>query len=263
MYTPAAFRGTDDEATRELIDGHPFATLIARQGDALEVTHLPLIRRETEGAIRLLGHLSRANPMLRLLEAGAEATAVFHGPHAYITPTWYAENDVPTWNYAVVHARGRARMLEGPEAILDAVMRLSSRFERDSERPWSQQLPADLASPAVVARAIGAFVIEVERVEAKFKLNQNRSLEDQRRVIEGLSARSDEASELRIGMPDLLPVVSDVRVTVGVDPGHRLERFAEGRRPSRARGISHSQTLPIGFAANRAAILHAIPNLAP
>lgn len=191
VYTLPAFQ-VNEEAAVQLMTEHPFATLVTCHENVPFVSHLPFLVERAGGKIKLVGHVARRNPHAKLLEG--PAMAVFNGPHAYITPSWYtAGRDVPTWNYAVVHAIGSSRLIDDGIAIIDILRRLTERFEGDSEHAWKFELPADLPDGAAVARAIVGFEIEVERLDAKFKLSQTRTA-DAGAVIEGLAARSDEQS---------------------------------------------------------------------
>lgn len=181
LYNPVHFRG---ENWREVIAKFPLATLIVGE----HISHLPMLLEEREGAAFLIGHLARANPQSKIL-GGAECTLIFHGPQAYISPLWYGECDVPTWNYVAVHIRGRAKVLEeaGTEA---ALRRLSDHME--GKDGWEFRIPDDLTHS--LHRAILGFEISVEKVEAKFKLSQNRTESDRKGVREGLRKKGDARS---------------------------------------------------------------------
>jgi transcriptional regulator len=129
--------------------------------------------------------VARANPHWRELEAAGEVLVIFAGPHAYVSPRWYAHHpSVPTWNYAVVHARGKARLVE-PEALPALLGRLTRQYEEGRPAPWRMQdLPADF-TPKLLAAIVG-FEIAVERLEGKFKLSQNRRPADLEGVIAAL-----------------------------------------------------------------------------
>jgi transcriptional regulator len=146
----------------------------------------------------LVGHTARANPHWHLLRGtsaslGADVKAIFQGPQSYITPQWYAENDVPTWNYATVHIRGRASLIEDPKGIKTCLEKLVSQMEAGRKSPWSFWIPGDLAGESLSASIVG-FRIEVQNIEAKFKLSQNRPEADRRGVIRGLDAAGDDMS---------------------------------------------------------------------
>jgi transcriptional regulator len=178
FYIPRHFRVDDTEALARFVAQHAFATLVSPGAEGLAVTHLPFVSERTpQGGLRLLGHVARANPHWQSLEGAPEVLAIFAGPHAYVSPTWYVHHpSVPTWNYAVVHARGRARLL--PEAELAALLeRLSDTHERGRPAPWRMSgLPADYK--AGMLNAIVGFEIAVTSLEGKFKLSQNRRPED-------------------------------------------------------------------------------------
>lgn len=201
MYLPQRFRQDDPALILRLIREHPLAIVIsAREGQAPEINHLPLIAREragSSGELTLLGHMSRANPQWRAFakEGGADVIVVFRGPQCYVTPGWYRSGrDVPTWNYAVAHLHGRARACESVDELLETLRLQTEAFEASSARPWEFEVPEDLADPAALTGAIVGFEIRVERIEGKFKLSQNRSGEDRAGVREGLLARGDESS---------------------------------------------------------------------
>lgn len=186
MYIPKSFEVTDRAAAEAFIAKHGFATLTTCAGGAPQATHLPLL---LEGEA-LVGHMARANPHWRDFDGGGEALAIFHGPHGYISPSWYTTSPaVPTWNYAVVHVYGTPRLVDGEEALTGLVDRLVERYEAEQPKPWPGDLPADFK--AGLLRAIVGFRMEITRIEAKFKLSQNRGAEDQRAVIARLRQGAD------------------------------------------------------------------------
>ena len=186
LYRPAAFASDDEAAIARLFDEHPFATLITPGSDEPQVSHLPLLRRREPGPHgRLIGHMARANPHWNHFESGA-SLAIFHGPHAYVSPSWYVQPaiQVPTWNYAVVHVRGRARIVADRAATLATLQHMVARFEGGRAAPWRLRLEG--ARLDAMVGAIVAFEIEIERIDAKFKLSQNRDEADRRRVAAAL-----------------------------------------------------------------------------
>src|SRR5512141_1416891 len=187
LYVPKHFAVTERAAVGRLLHDYPFATLVTPQPDEPLLTHLPLVHVfDCEPHGTLLGHFARANPHSRI--AGeAESIAIFHGPHAYVSPSWYADpaTSVPTWNYAVVHAHGPVQLAEDPaetRAILDHMI---MRFESLRPAPWT--LGLDPPRLDAMVGAIVGFRLRVKRIEAKFKLSQNRTPEDGRRVAAGLA----------------------------------------------------------------------------
>ena len=187
VYVPAHFTASDRAAIARLVHDHPFATLITPAAPEPHVTHLPLLHvADCEPHGTLLGHFARANPHWRHLAQG-EAIAVFHGPHAYVSPSWYAEPEaaVPTWNYAVVHAHGPVSLARDDaetRAVLDLMIH---RFESGRAAPWTIGLTG--ARLAAMVGAIVGFRLKVKRIEAKFKMSQNRSAEDRERVADALA----------------------------------------------------------------------------
>lgn len=175
MYRPDAFRLDDRETLLAHAMTHPFATVITQRGGVLTVSHLPLLVDPHRGVLR--GHLARENPQYQDLAAESEALAIFHGPHAYVSPSVYEEQpSVPTWNYVVVHVRGRGRLVD--EAVLRTILDdLVGRFDPTG---WRLDAPAEYLRSAL--DAIAGFEIPIEHLEGKWKLSQNRSRTDQRRV---------------------------------------------------------------------------------
>ena len=187
LYVPTAFAENDLARLHAFVTTYPFATLVSPDAQDPRVTHLPLLLDAARGERgSLLGHVARANPHWGGLASGAAALAIFHGPHAYVSPSWYAHHpSVPTWNYAVVHARGRARLIQDGAELERLLARLTDAFERGRAQPWRMQLPADYQ--AQMLGAIVGFEIEIAHIEGKFKLSQNRPADDRVRVADTLA----------------------------------------------------------------------------
>jgi len=186
MYRPDAFRLDDRQTLLAHANAHAFATVMTQRGGALTVSHLPLLVDYERNVLR--GHLARENPQFGDLAAGAEALAIFHGPHAYVSPSVYLEHpSVPTWNYVVVHVRGRSRLVDEPalRAILDDLV---GRFDPTG---WRLDAPEEYVRSAL--DAIAGFEISIEQLEGKWKLSQNRSLAEQKRVAAWLDAGDESA----------------------------------------------------------------------
>jgi len=183
VYIPKHFEETDVPRLHALIRAYNFATLIcARQGD-IEVSHLPLLLDARRNV--LIGHVARANPQWRTFSAEQEVLAIFHGPHHYISPRWYASHpSVPTWNYAVIHAHGRPRVIENAGSLELLVRDLAVHHEAGAAHPWVMDLPGDYQEKMLAA--IVGFEIEITRLEGKFKLSQNRPAGDRPLVIAAL-----------------------------------------------------------------------------
>ena len=183
LYTPRHFAVEGEAEARALIRAHPFATLITSTAGEPHVTHLPLLL-DDDGT--LTGHMARANPHWQAFEAG-HTLAIFHGPHAYITPNWYVDptSEVPTWNYAAVHAHGQPELIDDPAAKLAVVDGTSAVFESPAA-PWTRQVEGSRL--AALLDAIVVFRWQPTRLEAKFKMNQNKTPADRAQVIAYLRA---------------------------------------------------------------------------
>jgi transcriptional regulator len=188
VYRPSHFAVDDRSAMAEVMREYPFATLITPGSPEPQVSHLPLLHIDdgTEHGA-LVGHFARANPHWELA-SGVESMAIFHGPHAYVSPSWYAapERMVPTWNYVTVYAHGMLEPigdLAGAEGVLG---QLVARFEGTRREPWSFRMAEPQRSAMV--KAIAAFRMPLRALTGKFKLSQNRSAEDRARVMRALLA---------------------------------------------------------------------------
>lgn len=206
MYIPPTFRGPEEARLFDLIDAHSFGTLIVPHEGGVEIAHLPFVLDRTAGPHGTLRcHVARANPIWRLAGEGRSVVAVFSGPHTYISPRWYARpsRQVPTWNYAVVHAHGRALAPMSTEEVRALLDDLTAENERGADAPWT----LDSTEPGFVDGLLGGVVglsVAIERLEGKLKLSQNRSLEDQARVRKELAARGGETDrEMLRWMPPL------------------------------------------------------------
>ena len=186
MYMPSEFEEADRETLYQVIRDNNFGLMITAADGAPFVTHLPFL---LEGD-KLIAHMARANPQWRCFEQQAEVLCVFRGPHAYVSPRWYAGPLlVPTWNYVAVHVYGRPRIVDDPAAVRDQQARLVAAHEAGAEKPWTMEgLPESYLTGKL--RAIVAFEVPIERIEGKFKLNQNRTAEDRAGVVRALSRSS-------------------------------------------------------------------------
>jgi transcriptional regulator len=188
VYIPEFNRVEDREAWLAFMRANPFAILISSVDRSPFATHLPLAIKEADGQVRLHGHVARANPHWKSLEHTAESLVIFHGPHAYISPALYeVRESVPTWNYAAVHVYGRARIVDEKEAreILEGLI---AEFDSSYAVQWAS-LGEDYRSRMV--RHIVAFEMVADRIEAKFKLSQNRTRTEQANIIEALAGSGD------------------------------------------------------------------------
>lgn len=198
MYVPAAFAQEDLGALHDLIDANDFGLLVSQGPDGLIASHLPFLLDRTRGAHgTLYAHVARANPQWRNIADG-EAMAVFQGPHAYISPSWYKSHpSVPTWNYAAAHAYGRVTLIEDGAALQALVNKLVARHEASRAPAWSTDgLPQKFIDGML--RGIVGFEMTITRIDGKQKLSQNRSATDRRGVIAAL-AGSESSHDQAMG----------------------------------------------------------------
>lgn len=202
MYQPSQFRLDDGQEIRRVIARCPFATLITQAGSGgLDADHLPLIPAPAsqDGENVLWGHIARANP-LATGPSEQPALAIFHGPQAYITPSWYpAKREhgrvVPTWNYEVVHAHGRLRLIDDPSWLRQAVGHLTARFEHARESPWAiADAPPEFIDN--MCRAIVGIEFSIERLTGKRKASQHKSLAEREAVRHGLREDDGHSTEV-------------------------------------------------------------------
>jgi len=189
MYIPNANRVDDQEQVLAFMQAHSFATLVSLVNGQLFATHLPLIIVAQEEGKLLRGHMAKANPHWQELATQREVLVIFQGPHAYISPTHYAKwESVPTWNYMAVHAYGSARLIQDEAGLLTALGELIAANDPAYQQRW-ESLPDTFRSGML--NGIVAFEITITRLEGKFKLSQNRPVEDQQRVATALAAHAD------------------------------------------------------------------------
>jgi transcriptional regulator len=195
MYIPKAFEVTETRTLHEFIQAHSFATIVSNAADDLLASHVPLTLDHAGGAhASLAGHFARANPHWRALERNGQCLVIFGGPHSYISPSWYANSPaVPTWNYAAVHVYGKMRIIDDAAWMTGLLDRMIAIYEAPQARPWPGLLPVEFR--AKLTEAIVGFEIEIDRIEGKFKLGQNRPLEDQRGALRELERSGDAAAK--------------------------------------------------------------------
>lgn len=190
MYQLPAFREERLEILHALIRAHPLATLITAGTGGLIANLVPFTLADTNGKGTLRAHIAKANPQIDALKAGAETLVVFHGPEAYITPSWYASKKehgrvVPTWNYAVVQVRGIPCVIDAPAWLRGQIDALTSGQEDHRPEPWKvTDAPEEFIEGQL--RAIIGIEIPILTIDGKWKVSQNRSAADRQGVYEGL-----------------------------------------------------------------------------
>ena len=197
MYIPKLYREEDREKILEFLKQNNFSALVTYDGEKPTATHLPVEVLENEnGSLTILGHMSRANPQWRSF-GEQEVLLIFQGAHTYISPRWYDHVNVPTWNYMMVHVYGKVRMVEGNE-FYSLLSRLVEHHEANSSYRL-ESLPQDFVKKEMNGTV--GFAVDVTRIDAGYKLSQNRNDEDHANIIRELEGRGDVNSvEVANGM---------------------------------------------------------------
>jgi len=190
MYVPKLFAVEDLIQLHDFMENFNFATIVTQRDGKLTASHIPFVLdRSVEPYGMLRAHLAIKNPQLEDFRSGSEALVIFQGPHAYVSPSWYVNpENVPTWNYTVVHAYGVPKIAD-PAATVAHLKQLVGKHEKAFEQPWD--FDPNAAWIQRMLSGIAAFEIQIEKLEGKFKLNQNRTPADRSGVIEALLASED------------------------------------------------------------------------
>ena len=192
MYLPRHFEHGEGADLRRLIAAYPLATLVHQTESGADANHIPMRWREDDQRSLLVGHVARGNRLWREAD-GQPVLAIFHGPQAYVSPQWYPSKRVdgravPTWNYAVVHVRGRLRAIEDADWLYAFLDELSAAHETFQPRPWRiNEAPADYLQKQL--RAIVGIELTVEQIVGKYKLHQNHPDANWQGVVDGLGGR--------------------------------------------------------------------------
>src|SRR5580658_1762904 len=201
MYIPEHFRVHDHADAIAFMRANPFAILVSTppassiaspNNDSPFATHLPVFVVETAEYVVLRGHVAKANPHWRYLEQQPDCLTIFHGPHAFISTANHTTREtVPTWNYGAVHVYGKARAFASPGELQGVLDQLISTFEPEFAEQWASL--TETYRQRMLTHIVG-FEIAVTKIEAKFKLSQNRTKEEQANVITSLEKAEDTAA---------------------------------------------------------------------
>jgi len=191
MYIPKHYAVTDEVKMLDFMKQNSFGILFSHTGPEPMATHLPFIIDDSVGEKgRISGHMAKANAQWQYAD-GQLVMVVFHGPHTYVSPTWYQEdNVVPTWDYVAVHTTGIFKASENPNSLEEAVERLTHQHEADQPQPWLPDFSTDYSKEML--KHIVAFEIEITSLRGKWKINQNHPERRRRRVAEKLKALSGD-----------------------------------------------------------------------
>lgn len=190
MYIPKYYREEDHEKILAFLKQNNFAALVSFDGEKPVATHIPVeVVDDETGGLTIYGHISRLNPQW-ITFGNQKVLLIFQGAHTYISPRWYNHTNVPTWNYMMIHVYGRVRLVEE-----DELLALLSRLVRSHEVNTSyslEGLPQDFVEKEM--KGVVGFAVDVTRIDAGYKLSQNRNDEDHENIIRELEKREDEES---------------------------------------------------------------------
>lgn len=189
MYIPKQFRKEETNDIVQFIRENSFGVLFSQHDGVPTATHLPFIlSTEEDGSITLLSHMAKANPQWKTLDS-KDALALFNGPHAYISASWYdEENTVSTWNYVSAHASGKVEILQDHQSLLHILKEATDFYEKGLENPW--RLEDNLETVESMLNGIVGLRMRVENLQGKWKLNQHHSTERKERVIHQLKKQT-------------------------------------------------------------------------
>ena len=191
MYISKLYREENREKILEFLSQNEFVTVVTHDGEKPVASHLLVEVVEVGEKLFVNGHISRANSLWKTFEKNPEILMIFQGPHTYISPTWYNHVNVPTWNYQSVHVYGKPRLITDHQEAYSLLKRLIDRHEGD-HRYRLETLPQDFVEKEM--KGIVAFQVEATRLEANYKLSQNRNDEDYWNIVSQLDQREDELS---------------------------------------------------------------------
>jgi transcriptional regulator len=192
VYIPEFNRIEDRAVALAFMQANPFALLISSADGVPFASHIPILAREVDGQLDLRGHVAKANPHWKSINQDQESLVIFHGPHAYISPSLYEIHEsVPTWNYAAVHVNGTGTVFTDPKELNQFLQELIAEFDTTYAAQWpalSEQYRSKMLQHIV------GFEITATRVETKFKLSQNRTKVEQESIIKSLESSPDSAA---------------------------------------------------------------------
>jgi len=189
MFIPSSFKEEDPETLFKIMQENAFATIVTTDEHGAPVaTPLPFLIKKKDNEIKLQAHFAKSNPQWKHLESNSKILVIFNGPHCYISPSWYKNTGVPTWDYVTVHAYGAATLFESNAQTAELIEELSDKYEQGQENPWK----ANGNYPDKMLNAIVGFDINVQELQGKVKIGQNKSAEDLEGVVTALGKSSSE-----------------------------------------------------------------------
>ncbi|WP_142829483.1 FMN-binding negative transcriptional regulator [Planococcus soli] len=193
MYIPKYFKVSDFDEITDFVQQNSFATLVTTKKGKPIATHLPLQLKKQGEDYFITGHMAYGNPQWRTFETSEEVLIMFQGPHAYISSSWYEQENVPTWNYQAVHLYGTAQLMTEEELKQD-LTNLMQKYESHRENPvlWDNLSPSLLEKEL---KGIVGFRIPIREVQAAYKMSQNRNETDYKNIIDRLQKEESSASK--------------------------------------------------------------------
>lgn len=200
MYIPEYYKNENLEEVNNFLVENSFGILINQLNGKLTATHIPMeLDKDENGDDVLVGHVSKENPQWESFNKNEEILAIFNGPNAYVSSSWYEKENVPTWNYIAVHVYGKIKIIEGDE-LMDSLIKLVDKHELNSENPISMDKLSSKTLKQV--NGIVGFSIKINKIQAAYKLSQNRNESDYHNIIRnlentGASNPKEVAKEMR------------------------------------------------------------------
>lgn len=196
MHIPDKFKQTEEEQLKELIREYPFSTLITHTESGIEANHLPVTLTNIDGKDVIHAHIAKANALWKSVQNGAEILLIFNGPNCYISPNYYPTKKesgkaVPTWNYVVVHVKGKISFIHDESWIYSMLDTLTSEHESHQEEPWSITDAPDTYIKKMLSAIVG-IEITIDSIEGKWKLSQNQPEINKLGVIKGLLDKAEQ-----------------------------------------------------------------------
>lgn len=193
MYIPHQFQMKNIEEVKQFIQTHSFATVIATKNNRPIAVHVPVALRQLDGHDVLTGHVAYGNPIWRAIERNEEVLVIFQGAHAYVSSSWYQDENVPTWNYEAVHVYGKGRCLTKEETLIEMKHQLTV-YEQQQKNPvtW-ESLSDELLTTEL--KGIQAFAITMDSIQAASKMSQNRNDTDYQSIIHHLQENEDPMTQ--------------------------------------------------------------------
>ncbi len=194
MYIPEYFEVTEEKEIYAFIEANAFGQLISTVGGRLFSTHIPFLM--SPDRTKLLGHVAKNNPQVQDIES-QEVLVTLQGAHDYISPSWYSSPGVPTWNYQAAHIYGLCKIINEANAISQVVDTLTRKYEHNNSNPWQPEY-----NPLMLGAIIG-IEISINEIQCKYKLSQNRSIQDQEQVIAQLKGNGSNKLAEAMGRNEL------------------------------------------------------------